>query len=130
MGVQFKALPWQPVGSDTRIWTFRADGYLCTHCVVALHQESETVLEIHKEHGITPEIHRDNGSNLSGIAGGIRWSMAAEDVRGTETKGNACMMCGDDCTVHSVPDVETHGHFTRLTIHTTPALPFALLGKS
>jgi len=127
MGVNFKNLPWTPIGSECRIFSFLARGYLCTYCVVALHQESERVLEVHREAGVEPKISRSEEGDLHGIAGGIRWQMKAKDVTGTETGGLACMMCGSDCTVHSVPDVETHGHLTTLRIHTTPALDFSQL---
>lgn len=120
MGVQFKNLPWQPVGSDTRVTAFRAVGYLCTHCIVALHQESATVLEHHKQDGTEPEVKRSEGGDLSGVAGGISWYVAAKDVAGTETNGAGCMMCGDDCTVHSVPGVNTHGHLVTMHIRTQP----------
>ena len=128
MGVNFKALPWQPVGSPARVFSFRATGYLCTACVVALHQETTQILRIHEETGTKPEINRAQDGALSGIAGGIRWWIAAEDVAGTETDGQCCMMCGDDCKVHSVHDVDTHGHKTTLQISTTPARTPAQMG--
>ena len=106
--VNFKALPWQPVGSERRIISFRAAGYLCTYCMVALHQASG----YHT---------RDQKGALSGLAyNQFIWRTEADAVSGTETDGQPCMGCGSDCTVHSVPDVETHGHFTVITTYTRP----------
>jgi len=123
MGVDFKSLPWKPQGSERRVIGFTAAGFLCTHCAVALHQESMTTLEYHRDLGIEPEITRAEDGTLSGIAGGIWWRMSAEGVHGTETHGEHCMMCNSDCRQHSVPDVETHGHYVVMRILTTPMLP-------
>lgn len=109
--VDFKALPWQPVGSHRRIISFRAAGYMCTYCMVALHQAS-----------MSGEISRGKKGALSGVAyGQFIWHVEPDAVAGTETNGETCMGCGSDCTVHSVPGVETHGHYTVVTTYCRPA---------